>query len=68
MEDVKKGLKIIKNGKTARQGRVRIELHKHKIDKLIELLAKIFNRCLLNGGNIPLCWRMTYINSILKKG
>lgn len=44
------------------------ELFKHRTERLIELIAKMFNNCLLNGYNIFKDWKMAYISSIYKRG
>lgn len=67
-KEVKKELREMKNGKAPGPGDIPIELIKHGPDKLIEILVDIFNKCLIEGQEIPADWNLAYISSIYKKG
>lgn len=67
-EEVKKELREMKNGKAPGPGDIPIELVKHGPDILIEILVDIFNKCLIEGQEIPADWNLAYISSIYKKG
>ncbi|XP_030754536.1 uncharacterized protein LOC115881259 [Sitophilus oryzae] len=68
VNEIKKALKNSKNGKAAGPGNIFIELIKQGPDILLEILADIFNRCLIKNENIPEDWNLAYISSIFKKG
>ena len=57
-----------KTGKSAGPGNIPIELIKYGPDILLEIVANIFNKCLLHGDDIPEDWNIAYISSIYKKG
>lgn len=67
-EEVERALKKMKNGKAAGPGGIPIELVKYGSDELVEKITELFNKCLINGDNIPRDWGMAYISSIHKKG
>lgn len=66
--EIKKALKYSKNEKSAGPRNIRIELIKHGLDILIEILGDIFNKCLIEADDIPEEWNLAYVNSIHKRG
>jgi len=66
--ELKKALKYMKNGKAAGPGGIPIELVKHGPDILLENLVEIYNKCLMEGDDIPNDWKIGYLSSIHKKG
>ena len=68
IEEIKSALSKSKNGKAAGPGNIPIELVKYGPDLLQENLANLFNKCLIDGDNIPEDWNIAYISSIHKKG
>lgn len=68
VEEVKDTLKKTKSGKAAGPGNIPIELVKYGPDILLEILTKIFNKCMMEGHAIPEDWNVAYISSIFKKG
>lgn len=67
-KEIKNALREMKNGKAPGPGDIPVELVKYGPDILIEMLADIFNKCLMEGQNIPEDWNLAYISSIYKKG
>ena len=57
----------MKNNKAPGPGDLPIELIKHATTRTLELLCMIFNKC-LKGDRIPRDWKVSYINSIYKRG
>lgn len=68
LEELRKALKESKNKKSAGPGGIPIELIKYGPDILLEIVADIFNKCLIDGDNIPDDWNISYVSSIYKKG
>lgn len=68
VEEIKETLKRTKNRKAAGPGDIPIELVKYGTDRLLEIIAEIYNKCLIEGHDIPEDWNLAHINSIHKKG
>lgn len=68
VEKIIKAIKKIKNGKEAGPGNILIELVKYGTEYLLQKMAEIFNKCLLEGHHIPENWGLIYIDSIYKIG
>lgn len=49
-------------------GNIPIELMKYGPDILLEMIAQLFNKCMLAGEKLPEDWNQSYISSIYKKG
>lgn len=65
--EVKKSILQMKNGKAPGAGNIVAELLKAAPSLLMDLLAHIFNKCLL-GEQVPKEWKRSIITSIHKKG
>lgn len=64
--EVKEVLKNMKNGKAARPGDFPVELVKYATEIWIELIAKMFNKYILNGDNIPKDQGVAYMEAPLR--
>lgn len=67
-QEIRKALNTMKNGKAPGPGDIPIELVKYGPSILLERLAEIFNKCMLEGCEIPMDWNVAYLSSIHKKG
>jgi len=67
LQDVKRALIKMKNGKAPGPGGLNIELIKAAPEALLEKLVTLFGRC-LNGEEPPSEWKKATITSIYKKG
>jgi Reverse transcriptase (RNA-dependent DNA polymerase) len=68
LAEIKSTLRKMKNKKAAGPGNIPIELVKYAPDILLERLVFLYNKCLLQGENVPKEWNLAYISSIYKKG
>lgn len=68
VKEIQEALIEIKNGKAAGPGNIPIELVKYGPEVLHEILVKIFNKCMINGEDVPEDWNLAYISSIFKRG
>ena len=68
VREIKDALNNTKNGKASGPGNIPIELVKYSPDILIQILMLMFNKCLINGDNIPEDWNIAYITPIFKNG
>ena len=62
-DEVCRAVKGMKNGKAAGPGGLQIELVKTAPTAVHEVLARLFNKCLL-GEDIPQDWKKAHITSI----
>lgn len=67
VEEVKDALRKMKNNRSPGPGDLPIELIKHATSTVFGILSTIFNKCLL-GDKIPEDWKISFMNSIYKKG
>jgi len=68
VNEIKKCLKAMKNGKSPGPGGIAVELLKSAPEIALENLADIFNRCLIHEEEIPQEWKIAHLTSIHKKG
>lgn len=66
-EEIKSALKCIKNGRNRGPGGVYIELVKNAPDVVVEILACMLNKVLIDEECIPKEWKLAYVTSIFKE-
>lgn len=67
-KEVQKAVRDQKNGRASGPGDIPAELLKHAPFQIYEILAYIFNRCLLYHDELPYEWKVGYLTPIHKKG
>lgn len=69
VEEIKKALKESKNKEAAGPGNIPIELVKCGPDILLvlDIVAELFNKCMIEADNISENWNLAYITIIFKK-
>jgi truncated hemoglobin YjbI len=68
IDEIKRSLKNMKNGKSPGLGGITVELLKNAPEAVLHILRIIFNKCLLDEEEPPREWKLAYLTSIHKKG
>lgn len=65
-EEIKDLLRGMKNGKASGSGWIPVVLYKNSPDIVIEILTKIYNKC-IKGEKIPNEWKLAYTKKAPKQ-